>query len=332
MKTESNPCLSVSNRFRELLSAPGISSYGAWSTFTWDRQGVERHGARLVPDHAPWRDLFAALDAEGAALSSDPVSKVDEADAIVACCWRYGSYAHVLTTGELYPPFRTNPRLSRISDDEMKRINQEFSSGLAAWWSDRAPDPAQIYRRVRAALTLLPMPWRDRRPEWWDRYITARGAGLIDSLSQAAARHPETETSLSEMATVRQEANYLVHNAYRNRSVESLHAGSADLGSNVPGFVRLYAEEIRKLCYVTAEDVAIHIILREHSIMDVFRRVFLHLFLGFPSDWSVTDETASVEYTGFLGSGPLAPRLRSLAERYPTVYASALAANSSGTG
>jgi hypothetical protein len=136
---------------------PGRPDYGIWEPFTWKYQGEERQGIALVPSEAPWRRLFAALDEYGASLSAEPVSLIDEVEAIVACCWRYGSYAHLLTVGDTFPQFRSDPRLSRITDSEMKRINLEFSSGLAAWLQTRDFDPDMISRRVRAARILLPM-------------------------------------------------------------------------------------------------------------------------------------------------------------------------------
>jgi hypothetical protein len=84
---------------------PGNPQYGIWTPFTWDDHGTEREGIALVPDQAPWHALFAALDDAGASLSDEPISLIDEAEAIVACCWRFGSYAHMLTQGERFPDF-----------------------------------------------------------------------------------------------------------------------------------------------------------------------------------------------------------------------------------
>ncbi len=119
-----------------------MPSYGIWRAFVWDNRGVSRHGARLLPDHAPWRALFAALDVAGSALPGDPVTPHEEADTIVACCWRYGTYAHVLATGERYPPCHADLGLARLGDDEMRRSNLECSSGRADWLATRANDPA----------------------------------------------------------------------------------------------------------------------------------------------------------------------------------------------
>src|SRR5687768_15523145 len=128
-----DPLLRISHRLRDIVPVPGVEGYGRWQTFEWVNDGVTQHGARLLADRAPWHGLFAALDDVGRALSPSPVSILDEANAIVAACWRYGSYVHALTGGELYPRFRKDPSLSRIDDSEMQRINLEFSSALASW-------------------------------------------------------------------------------------------------------------------------------------------------------------------------------------------------------
>jgi hypothetical protein len=39
----------------------------------------------------------------GQILSADPVTVPEAIDAIVAACWRYGTFFHVLTFGGCYP-------------------------------------------------------------------------------------------------------------------------------------------------------------------------------------------------------------------------------------
>jgi len=47
----------------------------------------------------------------GQILSAEPVTVPEAIDAIVAACWRCGTFFHVLTFGECYPPFRLDLRL-----------------------------------------------------------------------------------------------------------------------------------------------------------------------------------------------------------------------------
>ncbi len=103
---------------------PGVLDYGSWESFTWDNRGQAQHGLRLTVTQAPWRGLFAALDEHGRDLSAAPVESCDEADAIVAACWRYGSCANVWASGEPYAVFKKAGEFSRFSDDEMRRVAQ----------------------------------------------------------------------------------------------------------------------------------------------------------------------------------------------------------------
>jgi hypothetical protein len=305
----------ITNRFRSLLPVPGVTSYGAWEEYTWDNSGTLQYGAQLVPQSAGWRDLFEALDVEGQVESAAPVSLLDEVDAIVACCWRYGSYVHVLTAGESYPAFRTDSRLSRISDAEMMRVNLEFSSGLAAWLSDRVSDLEKINRRVRAASHLLHMPWRANRQEWLQQAIVEHGDEVLETLrAQAPIWHEYDEPP---NLSVRGEANLIVNHAYRNGPIEDLHAGKWNHGTEIPGFQRLYADEIERVSRTTVERLALMLRLR-----DLSASALGWLPLPFrPKGWSETAETTTLRYPGLPEVGPLRDRLRSLARRYPALYA-----------
>src|SRR5215469_2845585 len=84
-------------RRRPYLRLPGNPIFGIWDT-----ESVSG-GRRLTSTGAPWRDLVAGLDAIAEGESDDPVSVLDEAEVIVACGWRYGSYAYLLCGGEVVP-------------------------------------------------------------------------------------------------------------------------------------------------------------------------------------------------------------------------------------
>jgi hypothetical protein len=286
-----------------------------------------QYGVELRPDHAPWRDLFRELDICSAGKTEEAVSALDEADAIVACCWRYGSYAHVLSAGELYPPFRTTRALSRLTDGEMHRINLEFSSALAQWWTTRAAHPAPIYRRVRAALKLLPLSWRKLCT------LQAREAALearvlvmtkaLDRLAEQLHRlnsseADELERRIPAAPTPRHEANYAVMTAYRNGEIENLHAGHWNQGTEIPGFLRLYSREINTIAADAALQLGAILIVRERG-HPMFRYLAA---LGGPTDWSLTEETRAIRYSGLPEAGPLDARMQMLAERCPIVYGS----------
>jgi hypothetical protein len=283
----------------------------------------------LVPVIPPWRQLFAALDDLGAALPASPSPWMDEADAITACCWRFGSYFHVLTGGEIYPPFQTDASLSRISDPEMRRINLEFSSALSAWLATRAEDPDRIVRRVRAAQSTLPMPWRSGRPaRWVDGLVRTAGkqaAALQRTVNQLRSAAPERVPVLDADPRVllRQEANWTVLTCYRNGPIEDAHAGMWSHGREVPGFLRLDAGEVGRLERHVSEQLALYLLTREALSTDAVR---IAAALWGPRGWSLTAETSAIAFLGMPGAGPLDVRLRELAGRYPHHFGGAITA------
>jgi len=313
--------ITVINPFRKLLPVPGIATYGTWEPHTWQHDGTPDHGLRLIPEEAPWHGLFAALDKIGKDLSDRPVTLTEEANAIVACCWRYGSYAHVLTSGESYPAFKTNPELSRIRNSEMKRINLEFSSGLAVWLEDSRTDPGKVHRRVRAALSTLPMPWLRKEGALWPPFGEVKARVWAQGLEDVAATLPDAMRRIPKPSSVREEANAVVNWAYRNMKggyLEDLHAGKASQGGNLPGYQRLYASEVNAICRSTADRIGIHLFVAASADEQVKR--IHHLVMQRPSDWSVTDETAPVTYAGVPDPLSAASRLADLAVRCPLVY------------
>jgi hypothetical protein len=203
-----------------------------WTPFTWQHNGRPQHGAVLSPTEVPWRRLFEPLDRIGAGLSSAPVTLLEEADAVVAACWRYGTFFHTLTFGHAYPLFRFDRSLSRINDTEMRRVNVETSAAVADWLVARAADPKRIRRRVRAAHTLLPMPWNRGRPPWEAESVevgASRTARRLESpvtnLSDAPLPTSHRGRALTGGVRMRLQANVMVLNTYRNGPIEDLHAG-----------------------------------------------------------------------------------------------------------
>ena len=314
--------LSVSNRWRDFVPVMGLRGYGTWEPYTWNNQGQVQHGVRLLPQEPPWRRLFASLDGIGADLDGAPVSLEDEVDAIVACCWRYGTYLHSLTGGEIYPAFRPDPDLSRLHDPEMQRVNIEFSAALAEWLFIRQTDPTHLARRVRAALGALPTPWRSRRAPWWEDFINSAGCRAASSLSDSASQLNDYDLprQAEPSARLRQEANWAVLSCYRNGPIESLHAGNWSHGADIPGFLRLYAPDLVKVAGNMVDRLGIWIVSRELMPANVLE---LCASLGAPRDWSLTESTSTVDFSGMPGVGPLTPRLEYLGTRFPTVFGTA---------
>ena len=277
----------------------GILNYGAWRSFTWDNNGAVQHGVRLVAEEAPWRRLFAALDALDVDVSQEPLSSPEEADAIVACCWRYGSFVSALASGKTCPELRRRRELSRLSDSEMKRINLEFSSGLAAWWLDKQGDERRVNRRARVALATLPVPWRSPSVEGeqqeLDRVVGAL-AGQVLSLPRTERATPEPSAD----GQVRREANYVVHSAYRNGPIEDFHAGTWNLATEVPGYRRFAAGELLRIAASASIRLGYYLELRRR-IGPAGMSALIDSDPSSPRRWSLTEETSPVEYLGMPG-------------------------------
>lgn len=300
--------------------APGVTTYGTWTPFTWDNQGQVQHGLDLQPDHAPWRDVFQALD-QAPAQEDREVDVREEAAAILAACWRYGSYVHVLAEGEAYPPFRDDPDLSRIQDDEMMRIQVEFSSEVAQWLLDRDRNPELIRRRVLSARHLLPgVPIANIGPysleEGGDRYVH-----LLKERLRLLSKRRDGDAPLSPEAGARLEANWLVNAFYRNGilecPLEDFHAGDWSLGREVPGYKRLYAGDLARILRPLTRSLTFYLAARTSLPLPELQGV---LELMGPQNWSASLETAPVRFLGMPAYGPLTGRLAELAMKNPVIY------------
>ena len=151
-----------------------------------------------------------------------------EGVATAALVLRWGSYLVVLL--ERKKPVWSealSPRASRISDEEMARINIEVSAALAEWIDIYRADPGgRLYEQlVNRAVSYLPMPKKTSKltvtafaaladPEMAARVVQAADATRRERARAEAARWPS-----------RVLANALVNTAWRNGPVENVHAG-----------------------------------------------------------------------------------------------------------
>ena len=152
-----------------------------------------------------------------------------EGVAAAALTLRWGSYLAVLLDQDkpVWPQV-SMPRVSRISDQEMARINIEASAGLAAWVDLYRAEPLgeQYQRLVNRAVAWLPMPKKTSKrarnvlpalahPDMAARLVGATHADRLEQRRAEADRHPSRVLS-----------NVLVNMAWRNGPVEDLHAGN----------------------------------------------------------------------------------------------------------
>ena len=246
----------------------------------------------------------------------------------MAACWRYGTFFHTLTFGQAYPLFRSDRSFSRINDTEMMRVNVETSAALADWLVTHAADPERIRRRVRAAHTLLPMPWSRGRPPW-EGEVVEEGASrvarrlesLVASLSDTPLPTGHLGPALNGDLRMRLQANVMVLKTYRNGPIEDHHAGMWSLGNETPGFARLYAAEVKHIAKRMAERMALEMGTFDRLSSEAALR---YVVVGAPPDWTLTAETSFSAYPGIPGGPPLQARIEALAARYPTAYTSAM--------
>ncbi|WP_395089814.1 hypothetical protein [Armatimonas sp.] len=269
---------------------PPLSAFGEWRTAgedIWNEATV-----------APWRALFDQLDDLATDLPESEMllSLADEALAIFAACWRYGSYAHVLTQGAPLPEaIRRNPEAGRITDWEMRRIQIEFSAALAAWWELEDAEPERAHHRARAAWKLLPMPGCQVLP---DEAIMQHFAERVRTFRENTAGEPEAERVLTRQWSLRQEANATVAQVYRSGPIESLHAGESRSLSTLPAWPhvrRLYAPDLQRIANWAVHRLMIHLAARRHWRRSGFSILVLHGLRECP-EWSVDLETAPVCY------------------------------------
>lgn len=152
-----------------------------------------------------------------------------EGVAAAALVLRWGSYLAVLLDhGKPVWSEVSSPRMSRISDEEMARINIEASAAFAEWIDlYRADGGGRLYTQlVDRAVAYLPMPKKASKlkatefgaladPEMARRVVQAADATRLERVRADVERYPS-----------RLLANALVNTAWRNGPVENVHAGS----------------------------------------------------------------------------------------------------------
>lgn len=155
-----------------------------------------------------------------------------EGVAAAALALRWGSYLAVLLDHDkpVWPEV-DSPSTSRISDEEMARINIESSAALAEsidiYRSDRG---GRVYEQlVNRAVAYLPMPKKTARLKVSEVGALAEpglASQLVEAFRASHSSHLERVRADVERHPSRVLANALVNTAWRNGPVENIHAGS----------------------------------------------------------------------------------------------------------
>lgn len=181
------------------------------------------------PETTLFRQVLAYLKAQPDPPKPPSGSMVGrEGIAAAALTLRWGSYLAVLLDHDK-PVWKevTSASTSRISDEEMARINIEASAALAEWFDIyRADRGGHLFEQlVNRAVAYLPMPVKKSKlkvtefgtlsePEMAARLVEVADASRLARARADVDRYPG-----------RVLANALVNNAWRNGPVEKIHAG-----------------------------------------------------------------------------------------------------------
>ena len=154
-----------------------------------------------------------------------------EGVAAVALALRWGSYLAVLLDHDkpIWPEV-DSPSTSRMSDEEMARINIEASAALAEWIDIYRADPGgRLYEQlVNRAVAFLPMPKKTSRlkvTEFGALSNPGVGSRLVEAFRASDASRIKRARGDVERHPSRVLANALVNSAWRNGPVENIHAG-----------------------------------------------------------------------------------------------------------
>jgi len=296
---------------------PFKRDFGIWKPTTWTNRKEETFPAlQNLPERAPWHDVLGYLETVPVSIEG-PMKWTDEADMILAAFWLHGSYAAVLTAGVANPTIN-DPDISQVDDNEMCRINIEFSAGLAHWLTLRSQNTEHAHRLVLAARTSLSMPWRAHRSDIWEDFQESftLPEKLIHALHQGIQLQEEQKSPL----TKRELANALVNSAYRNGPVENIHAGKLyPSGVHAFGMKRLYSQDIIRIGSKAFRKLVLHLALIENLPDEEMAFYARNPFIR-PSEWSLTEETSEVMHIQWPGTILLTERLSKIAKRFPEEY------------
>ena len=268
------------------------------------------HGPEKVirpPEQTLFHQVLAYLQAKPDPPDPPSGSMIGrEGGAAAALTVRWGSYLAVLADHgkPIWPESKSmGMETSRISNEEMARINIEASAALADW-ADlyRAHSGRGFYTQlVDRAVAYLPMP----------RRTSKRTAGPFAALSdpEIASRMAQA-TDTERLALVRADAerypsrlfsNALVNVAWRNGPVEDIHAGKF---RGYPLSARRVAPaEERELMHFASDRMAMGMTVCLQFVTESPRRSWpeqvlpyglAEMMLVTPSDWTLTEASREV--------------------------------------
>jgi hypothetical protein len=225
-----------------------------------------------------------------------------EGVAAAALILRWGSYLAVLLDRDK-PGWSEvhSPGTSRISDEEMARINIEASAALADWIDLYRKDPGGpgYVELVDRAVFYLPMPKKTAKLSVTEfasfadadvarRIVRASDASRLERVRADAERYPS-----------RIFANALLNTAWRNGPVEDVHAGC------YRGYpldqLRVTSREERELMNFATERLALGMTVCLQLVTETLGRSWSEQVLPYglvvmiaPSRWTLTEASREI--------------------------------------
>jgi len=241
-----------------------------------------------------------------------------EGVAAAAVVLRWGSYFAVLADGAkpLWEAVRS-PATSRISDEEMARINIEASAAMADWIDLSRADPERHARLVERAIAYLPMPVGTATPStgaFWELSEPEHAGRLAQAAEQVwGAEAVARARAQVDGHPTRVLANAAVNVAWRNGPVEDIHAGRAQ------GYPlaerRVTPEEERLLMRVASDGMARAMAVCRRFAMEPASRTWPEQVLPYalakmmlvtPTGWTLTEKSREVRLYHSTRSSPSA--------------------------
>jgi len=278
--------------------------------------GPHGHEQRVhPPDSTLFRQVLTYLRAKPTPPQQrrGPATGI-EGLAAAAVALRWGSYLAVLVDRDkpVSPVAVQTTGTSRISDDEMARINIEASAALAEWIDiSRADDGGREYQAlVHRAIAYLPMTYKAVKVKACPFMVLANpemGGRLVDATDPAVLARVRVD---AERNPTRLFANALVNVAWRNGPVEDVHAGSA--WSCPLDQRRVTPDEEAELMRFASERMATGMTVCGQFAMEQPRRPWVEQVLPFglaqmllvtPTGWTLTETSREVRLSSSGTSG-----------------------------
>lgn len=266
------------------------------------------HGTELVirpPSATLFHQVLTYLKAKPdppRRLSGSMVGR--EGVAAAALILRWGSYLAVLLDRDkpVWPEV-DSLSTSRISDDEMARINIEASAALAEWIDlFRVDAGGQFYEQlVNRAIFYLPMPKKTAKLKVREIAALADPEIAVRVVQSADATRLARARANAERYPSRVLANALVNTSWRNGPIEDIHAGK------YRGYPldqrRVTPAEERVLMGFVSERLALGMTICLQLVQERPHRPWTEQVLPYglaeillitPSGWSLTEATREV--------------------------------------